>query len=160
MKQWRYLEDLAAQSDAGQILSNKDTAKRVHITNEIISIWNRDHRFVRVCSRIIRGHNHMLLDLAVRNGLRRFIRTGSPKLLEAIARCMGIWDALPDPPAGGGPIAVGAGATDGAIAMVGAVRFYGLPVPPSPADAERLRPPIGSNAIIPAPKLPAAPGGR
>ena len=41
--------------------------------------------------------------------------------------------------------------------QVGSVTFVNVPIPPTPQQAEALRPPPGSNSITPAPALPAMP---
>lgn len=159
MKQWRYLEDLELQVDSGQILTQQMTAKRVGCSAAIVSMWNQDPRFVRVAARIIRLHNDPLLELGVRQVLRRLIQTGSPKHLEAVARMRGMWDLMPEGPVGSTGTAGQACAAAGAVA-VAQVNFYGLPAPPTPAEVTARNPPIGSNLIVPAPPLPPAGGSH
>ena len=81
---------------------------------------------------------------------------GNPKYAFLFAQMYGLSDT--GDPHGMAPNAV-PGQPAGAVANASVV-FVGLPQPPSPAQAEAMRPPVGSNVIIPAPPLPPSPSGK
>lgn len=150
-KQWRYLEELKAQAEAGQIVPQKETAKRIGCTPTSISIWNRDDRFREAARKILDAHNEPLIPLLQRALLIRGI-AGSIKHAELVLRSRGLLDGEPGVGAGGEPRA----------AAVASVTFIGLPQPLTSAGAAALRPPQGSSVVyrpVMPPALPA-PGGK
>lgn len=148
MKQWRYLEDLQLQIDSGQVLTQKETAKRIGCSEFSVAIWNRSLDFRRAVARAIREANEPLLELLHRSTMRRGIQ-GSVKHAELAFNVAGRLN-LGEGDATGQP-------------LTAAVMFVGLPVPKTAEERARLLPPPGSSQVLRGGVLidatPAAPAG-
>lgn len=141
-KQERYLEELLAQASSGQLLSDKATAERLHISRQTVSGWYQDPRFRAEAGRILRSavrvRDH-LVDIAV----QRMAMQGNMKAAELNLRRRGLMD---------GPLPSVDQPNQGQSSGY-SVTFVGLPKPPTREEAEQRRPPVGSNVIMP-PTLP------
>lgn len=131
----------------GSIPTQKDVAKLVPCSVEAVSLWNRNPEFRRAAGAVIDECNKLELRLLHRAVIRRGM-SGSVKHAELAFQVGGLLEVSAPPGEGGG------------VHAPGSVVFVGIPRPPTPQEAERLRPPIGSNVIIPAPQLPPAGGPK
>lgn len=141
-KQERYLEEILSQVQTGQVLSDKATAEKLGIARQTVSGWYQDSQFRAEASRILRGAVRLrdqLVDMAVQREAMR----GNMKAAELNLRRRGLMDGPLPQMEGAGP------ATPGGYT----VNVIGLPMPPTREEAERRRPPVGSNVIMP-PTLP------
>lgn len=140
MRQWRYLDDLEAQADAGQLLTQEQTAKRINVRRQTVSEWNRNPIFRRACAQILRDRLDPLDQLVDRSVARRAM-LGNPRFAEINLRRRGLWD---------GPQELQEsrdGVQPAATVQVG-VTFMGLPQPPTPQQADAMRPPPGSAMVV------------
>lgn len=139
-RQWRYLEDLELQVDAGQLLTQEQTAKRIHVRRQTVSEWNRLPGFRRAVAKILREGLDPL-DQLVDRAVARKAMQGNPRFAEINLRRRGLWD---------GPMELQEsrdGVQPAAQVTVG-VQFVGLPQPPTPQQAEAMRPPPGSTMVV------------
>ena len=138
-KQERYLEELLAQATTGQVLSDKATAERLRIARQTVSGWYQNPRFRAEAGRILRSAVRVrdpLVDIA----LQRMAMRGNMKAAELNLRRRGLMN---------GPLPAVEPPNQGQSSGY-SVTFVGLPKPPTREEAERRRPPVGSNEVRPA----------
>lgn len=138
-KQRRYLDALLELTEAsGGMPQQKVVAARAHVKPSTVSEWNRQPKFHEAVAAVMRRAAQPLIELVFRDLCYRAMRTGSAKHYELALRAAGRLDADPI-------IAINQGAP---VAAQAAVTFVGLPQPPTPQQAEAMRPPVGSAAIV------------
>jgi hypothetical protein len=137
------------QAEVGQILLQKDSAKRAGTSEFQVARWNRDNRWREAVTKILYAHNDPLVPLLQRALLIRGI-SGSIRHAELALRTRGLIDVEPGTGPGGVPQA----------AAIASVTFVGLPEPLSASQAAALRPPQGSTIVYRPVLPPAAPGGK
>lgn len=139
-KQERYLEELLSQATTGQVLSDKATAERLRIGRQSVSGWYQDPRFRAEAGRILRSAVRVrdpLVDIA----LQRMAMQVNMKAAELNLRRRGLMHGPPPPLE-----QPNQGQSSGY-----SVTVVGLPKPPTREEAERRRPPEGSNEVRPRP---------
>lgn len=138
--QWRYVEAKRAYILRGQVVLQKDLAKEIGCRAPTISIWNRDDRFLAWEAARIRVHRPAAIEAALLAICQKAIQ-GSSKHGDLVLRLLELEAEKETMPEG----------REGVPAMpnvqVG-VAFYGLPMPPTPAQAETQRPPAGSAMVV------------
>ena len=141
-KQELYFDELLEQVDRGQVVTVKETARKLHIARQTVSRWHADQTFRAAASKILRESNNDLWDHLVDRAVARKAIQGSAKHAELNLRRRGLYDPVPpelplEPPPGGDGVKVGVH-----------VQFVGLPTPPTPQQAEAMRPPPGSAMVV------------
>lgn len=127
---WLYLERLSEYVAKAQPYTQTQLAKECHIARGTVSAWRRDPRFRAELARVLRETANPEIELATL-AMLRLAQRGSVKAFEAVMRSLGRMDSDLPTDAPSTEVKVG-------------VAFYGLPTPPTPAEAERLRPPAGA----------------
>lgn len=141
-KQWLYCERTLDHLSRGQAYTQQQIAKECGIARTTVSAWRKEPRFRAALALVIRETNIPEAEGAI-FAMLKLAQRGSVKAFEAAMRSLGRFD--PDLPADG---AAGGTTVNGNVLNVGAVGFYGLPQPPSPQQAEQLRPPQGSAMVL------------
>lgn len=132
----------AAQVEAGQFLSQAETAKQLSITPQTVSIWNRDDRFVEWYAVKVHKVRSPLVELAKTMIVVKTLQ-GNPKFADLFLRMFGYFDGPSDP-------------APGVSAVAGQqVHIHGIVAIPSREEAQRMLPPSGSNVIMDCPPPPA-----
>lgn len=143
MSQWLYVEERQAQVEAGQWLSQQQTAARIHIRPTTISIWKRDPRFRRWYAEEVSAARDPLVEHA-KTAIAVKTLQGHPKFAELFVAMHGL-EALPVDPSmpNARPSALG-----GASAPAVSVTFVGIPPAPSAEERARLVPKPGESKIL------------
>lgn len=138
--QWRYTEAKRGYVLRGQVVTQKELAKEIGCRPTTVSMWNRDDQFLAWEASRIRVHRPAMLEAALLAICQRTIQ-GSSKHGDLVLRLLELEAEKETMPEG----------REGVAAMpnvqVGVV-FQGLPAPPTPQQAEAMRPPAGSAMVV------------
>ena len=81
-KQELYFDELLEQVDRGQVVTVKETARKLHIARQTVSRWHADQTFRAAASKILRESNNDLWDHLVDRAVARKAIQGSAKHAE------------------------------------------------------------------------------
>lgn len=137
--QWRYNEAKRGYALRGQLVTQKELAKEIGCRPATVSIWNRDDRFLAWDAATMRAHRPAKLEEAILAICQRAIQ-GNSRYGDLVLRLLEL-DASKE------PVEQGREGVPQTNVQLG-VAFYGLPMPPTPQQAEGQRPPAGSAMVV------------
>lgn len=138
-KQWRYNAAKCHYALKGVYVTDRELAKEIGCTPTTISIWKRDDRFLAWDAATTAKHRPAKREEALLAIYQRAIN-GQSKYGDMVIRLEEIrHDSMAESRDGVQP---------GAPTVQVGVAFYGLPQPPTPAQAEAMRPPPGSAMVL------------
>lgn len=136
--QHRYVAECLEQAERGQCLSVRETSKKAHVSRESVAQWRKDPKFLWLATQVVLAAVHYG-DVLVDRAVQVQAIGGRPSAVEANLRRRGLWN--------GGAGEMGEPGAPSAAAAV-SVTFVGLPEPLSPAAANAMNPPPGSNKVL------------
>lgn len=137
--QWLYREAMKERALRGQPLTQKEIAKDIRTREATVSHWNRNRQFLVWLGAALRESIPPIAHAGIIAIAQRAI-AGSSKHGDLLLRYMELM--------AGDTSESRDGVQPGATNVQVGVAFYGLPQPPTPQQAEAMRPPAGSSMVL------------